>query len=135
MLLELSFRRVGFQGSKIIVENKSAGIARISFALGARVAGTKVAGRIVGQCRFRRNAFDLTLPRSLRALRRNQHPFSGEGVQPAMGMRSEVGEVHEQNNSGSKFDHRGVIFDIRRGASYATAMRYRRSLLVRQTEV
>ena len=86
VLLEAVQRRAGLERGEIVIENERAGVGRIAHAAGARVARTQVAGGVViGLCGAA-SFFHLPLPGALRAVRRNQHPFAGERIEPAMGI-------------------------------------------------
>jgi hypothetical protein len=64
-------------------------ILRVDRAIRSGVAGTEVARRIVGWTLLVRRLFDLPLPWALRAMRRDQHPFTGQRIESAMWMIGE----------------------------------------------
>ena len=74
------------EGGKIVVERERRRVVRISDAVRARVAGTEVAGRVVGRRLHARRRIDLSLPRPIGPLRRDDHPFLPQRIEPAMRM-------------------------------------------------
>lgn len=72
------------QCREIVVENKSAGIARIAYTLRAGVSGAQITSGIVFWEVFRRFLFDLPKPRAFGSLGRNQHPFTQQGIKPSV---------------------------------------------------
>jgi hypothetical protein len=78
-------RRIGEQGAEVVGEDEGVGVWRIAFAVGAQVAGAEVTLRVVGGALFLRRTLYLPPPGALSAMRRDQYPFAGEGVQTAMG--------------------------------------------------
>ena len=83
-------RGVGFQRGEVVVEDEGVGIVRVDRAVRPRIAGAEVAGRVVRQHRRGGDGFALALPRPLHAMRRHQHPFAGQRVQPAVRRLAEV---------------------------------------------
>ena len=79
------FYRVGTKRGVIVVEDEDGGIRRIAFAAGTSIARTKITVWIVSRLGALGCGFDLTLPGTLRAMRRNQDPLAGENIQAAMG--------------------------------------------------
>ena len=71
---------IRLQCGEIIVENECALVLGIADSPGARITRTQIAIRIVGDRRWRCLFLNLTLPGTLRPVRRNQHPFACQGV-------------------------------------------------------
>jgi hypothetical protein len=82
--VQTSIRNIRLEGCKVVVENKSARVRRITYATGPSVAWAQVATRIVGGGGFDRDLFYRPLPRPLGTLRRYHDPLIGERVEPAM---------------------------------------------------
>src|ERR1700722_962597 len=68
----------------IVVENEGRRIGRIALTASPNVARTKITRRIVSRLATFRRSFDLALPGTLRAMRRNQHPLARQHIQAAM---------------------------------------------------
>ncbi len=76
---------VGKEGGEVVIEGEDAGVRRVVHASGARVAGAKVAGGVVGEPLGGGGRGGLALPRALGALGGDQDPFAEEGVVAAVG--------------------------------------------------
>src|SRR5688572_15424446 len=66
----------GDERGEIVFEDERPFIRRIARATRARVAGTEIATRIVGRPLLARARLALTLPRTLRPLRRDEDPLT-----------------------------------------------------------
>ena len=84
LALETVWRRPRFERCKIVIEDECRCVVRISFSAGARVAGAEVALRIVIRLAGGLVFLQLPLPGSLRAVRRNQHPFASQWIEAAV---------------------------------------------------
>jgi hypothetical protein len=82
-------RNIRQQRREVICKHKCMFILRVDRAIRSGVAGTEVARRIVGWTLLVRRLFDLPLPWALRAMRRDQHPFTGQRIESAMWMIGE----------------------------------------------
>jgi hypothetical protein len=80
-------------GGEVVYEDMGRSVLRIAFLIGAQVAGTQVTLRVIAGPVRRRARFDAALPRSLGAVRRNEDPFAGQGVEPAVRLIEEI-ETH-----------------------------------------
>ena len=82
VLLEAIQRRARLERGEVVVENESSGVRRIAHPAGARVARTQIAvGVVIGLCGDGL-VFHLPLPGALRAVRRHQHPFARQRIEP-----------------------------------------------------
>ena len=72
-----------FQIRKLIV-------LRIAHSSGAGISRTQVAGGIVGRTADRSELLDRALPRTLGAMRRNQHPLVGQRVKSPVRLFSQI---------------------------------------------
>ena len=77
-------RSVAAQRGEIVVEHEGVRVVGVLSAVRSHIAGAEVAGRVVGGQPGRGNRLAPALPRALHAMRRNQHPFAGQRVEPAM---------------------------------------------------
>ena len=84
LLLEGIQRSAGLESGKVVVEYESSGVCGVADAAGAGIARAKIAGGVVIGLRGGGLFFHLSLPRPLRAVRRDQHPFTREGVEAAV---------------------------------------------------
>ena len=75
-------RRVLLERGEVVLENEGGGVGRISNPTGAGISGTEIAGGIVGGLGSGAEPGDFSLPWPRGAVRRNQHPFIGQGIQP-----------------------------------------------------
>ena len=80
------------QGREVVVEDEGVGVVGIAVAVRAPVARAEVAVRVVGERRRCRRPLGLADPRPLVAVRRDQHPFAGQRVEPTM--RDALGRQH-----------------------------------------
>lgn len=85
VLLDLCSYRAGTKRRVIVVEDEDGGISGIALAASTGIARTKITVWIVSRLGALRYRIDLTLPGTLRAMRRNQHPLAGEDIQASMG--------------------------------------------------
>jgi hypothetical protein len=77
-------RPTRLEGGEIVIEDERPGIRRVAYTSGAGVSRTEVAGRIIFRLMPERDFLQLALPGSSGAMRRDQNPFPGKGVQSAM---------------------------------------------------
>ena len=84
LLVRLKLLDIRLERSEIIVEDERALVYRVADSAGAGISRTKITIRIVVNGGGRRRFLHLTLPRTLRSMRRHEHPFPSEGVQTAM---------------------------------------------------
>src|SRR3954464_12386599 len=89
-----SRRNVGLEGCEIIFENVRGGVRRITQTAGPLVAGTQITTWVVGRSAIRGNFVHRALPRTLRAMRRNQEPLAFEWVPPPVRIAIQFFEVH-----------------------------------------
>src|SRR4029077_14246979 len=94
LFLNLPSPGLGFQGSKVIIKNKSPGIRRVLLAAGAHVARAEITSGIKGRLGRAENVFELAFPGSLVAVRRNQHPFPNEGIETTMRRCCRLDSIH-----------------------------------------
>src|SRR5438067_2248948 len=79
-------RRLRFERSEVIVKDKRGGVRRIARTASACVAGTQVACRIKDGQSLLYDIFYLSLPGTLSALWRDEHPLARERVVTTMRM-------------------------------------------------
>ena len=65
----------GSERGEVVVEGERGRVGGIALAVGARVAGAEVAGRVVGEPRLAVAGSDLALPGPLEPVRRDEHPL------------------------------------------------------------
>src|SRR4029077_17722792 len=82
--IEAFTRGARLQSGEVVLENECRRVRRISNSSRSSVAGTQVAIRIVGGLFRRLQLGYFALPGTRGAVRRNQHPFVGQGIQSAM---------------------------------------------------
>lgn len=68
----------------VIHENECAFVFGVGFTCCTSISGTKIATRIIFWERNLRRSFLLSLPRSLRPMRRHHHPRVPQGIEPPM---------------------------------------------------
>ena len=76
---------VGEQGGEVVVEREDAGVGGIVHAAGASVAGTEVAGGVIGGAGRGDRFGGFALPGALSALRGDEDPLAEEGIVAAVG--------------------------------------------------
>src|SRR6516164_6649290 len=77
---------MGQQRREVVVEDENMVVMGVHITRGAPVARAHVTGWIVGELASGAGGFDLALPGALSAVRRDQNPFAGEGIEAAMGL-------------------------------------------------
>jgi hypothetical protein len=93
--------RVGLEGGEVVGEDEGARVVGVALAVGAHVPGAQVARGVVRGPLGGGGLLDLTLPRALRAVRRDEHPLAGERVEAAVRARGE----RVQPGAGSRRSH------------------------------
>ena len=92
-------RGIGLERGEIVIEDERRGVSGIAHAAGARVPGTEVALRVVVRLPRRSGLLDLALPGPLGSMRRDQHPFTGERVEAAVGVLLPVEHPYHGNRA------------------------------------
>jgi len=82
-ILAVTFRN---ERGEVVREHERAVVVPVAHAAGALVARAEIAGRVLFRQPLGRHALDLSLPRSLRPLRRHQHPLAAQRVEAPVGM-------------------------------------------------
>jgi hypothetical protein len=82
--VETFARSVRLECRKIIFENERALILRVARSARPFIPRTQITGWIVLRLSRDRNLFDLPLPGTVGAMRRNQYPFAAERIKSAM---------------------------------------------------
>src|ERR1700687_314605 len=79
-----------FKSREVVIKNEGAGVAWIKDPADPGISGAKVAGGVIFGLMLGRSFFNLPLPRPTGAMRRYQHPLVREGIQPAVGIFSQL---------------------------------------------
>ena len=87
-------RRVRVERGEVVVEHERVPIVRIARAVGAEVAGTEIAIRIMGDRRRGGDRLALALPRALHPVRRDERPFAGQRIEAAVRNLAEIEPDH-----------------------------------------
>ena len=95
----------GGERGEVVLEDEGLGVLGVAVPADALVAGAEVAGRVVGRPPRDRGLLDLPLPRSLGAVRRDEHPLAAERVEAAV---RPLGERVERGGDAGAGRRRGV---------------------------
>jgi hypothetical protein len=85
-VVDLLLRHAGEKGAEVIVEDVRLRVGRIPCPLRPFIARAEIAAGIIVGAASRRNSFRLPLPRPFGSVRGDEYPFSGQEVQPSVGM-------------------------------------------------
>jgi hypothetical protein len=95
MLIDAVHRPVRQQRAEVILKNMRPRVDRVSFATGPFVAWAKVTTRIERSPRIADRRFLLSLPRTLRAMWRDQYPTAGQRIKSAVRVLAGIEGAHK----------------------------------------